>query len=98
MVDSSPGPGPRLAPAAAEAPEKEPEDGVTAVMTLPFWPSVAGPGQTSSAALGATSAATLAQRSAGDGGLPRLCHELGRGAPCLRCGPVCPGFDLHYWR
>lgn len=25
-----------------------------------------------------------------------LCHEIGAGSPCLRCG--CPGLDLHYWR
>ncbi|XP_043232242.1 testin-like [Amphibalanus amphitrite] len=70
--------------------------------TLGSWPSVAGPGRTSSAALyqqGApASAAVLTQRSAGGSGPPRLCHELGQGAPCLRCGPACPGFDLHYWR
>ncbi|KAF0293908.1 Testin [Amphibalanus amphitrite] len=70
--------------------------------TLGSWPSVAGPGRTSSAALyqqGApASDAVLTQRSAGGGGPPRLCHELGQGAPCLRCGPACPGFDLHYWR
>jgi len=29
---------------------------------------------------------------------PGLAHELGQGAPCLRCGEKCPGFQLHYWR
>ncbi|XP_037092711.1 testin-like [Pollicipes pollicipes] len=27
-----------------------------------------------------------------------LGHEVGQGAPCMRCGSACPGFDLHYWR
>uniref|UniRef100_A0A6A7G322 Testin n=1 Tax=Hirondellea gigas TaxID=1518452 RepID=A0A6A7G322_9CRUS len=28
----------------------------------------------------------------------RLAHDLGAGAPCLKCGDKCPGFELHYWR
>lgn len=27
-----------------------------------------------------------------------LGHEIGSGAPCLKCGDACTGFDLHYWR
>nr|XP_002734641.1 PREDICTED: testin-like [Saccoglossus kowalevskii] len=25
-------------------------------------------------------------------------HEVGAGAPCLKCGDRCPGLDLHFWR
>ncbi|XP_077992769.1 testin-like isoform X2 [Glandiceps talaboti] len=25
-------------------------------------------------------------------------HEIGAGAPCLKCGDACPGLDLHFWR
>ncbi|XP_070559462.1 testin-like isoform X2 [Ptychodera flava] len=25
-------------------------------------------------------------------------HEVGAGAPCLKCGDACPGLDLHFWR
>lgn len=28
----------------------------------------------------------------------RLAHEIGAGAPCLKCGSSCPGLDLHFWR
>ncbi|XP_002123524.2 testin [Ciona intestinalis] len=27
-----------------------------------------------------------------------LTHEVGAGAPCLKCGDKCPGLDLHFWR
>lgn len=27
-----------------------------------------------------------------------LGHDLGAGSACLKCGPACPGLDLHYWR
>ncbi|GAB6023468.1 hypothetical protein CHUAL_008247 [Chamberlinius hualienensis] len=27
-----------------------------------------------------------------------LLHDMGQGAPCLKCGDKCPGFSLHYWR
>nr|XP_039264905.1 testin-like [Styela clava] len=27
-----------------------------------------------------------------------LTHEVGAGAPCLKCGNKCPGLDLHFWR
>lgn len=29
---------------------------------------------------------------------PALLHEMGQGAPCLKCGDKCPGLALHYWR
>jgi len=25
-------------------------------------------------------------------------HDIGQGAPCLKCGDKCPGLSLHYWR
>ncbi|KAK0176858.1 hypothetical protein PV328_000960 [Microctonus aethiopoides] len=28
----------------------------------------------------------------------RLAHEVGSGAPCLKCDTSCPGLDLHFWR
>ncbi|KAK0174273.1 hypothetical protein PV327_011046 [Microctonus hyperodae] len=28
----------------------------------------------------------------------RLAHEVGSGAPCLKCATSCPGLDLHFWR
>lgn len=28
----------------------------------------------------------------------RLAHEIGAGAPCLKCVDSCPGLDLHFWR
>ncbi|XP_072038136.1 testin-like [Amphiura filiformis] len=27
-----------------------------------------------------------------------LGHDIGAGAKCLKCGPVCTGLDLHFWR
>uniref|UniRef100_H2YE77 Testin n=1 Tax=Ciona savignyi TaxID=51511 RepID=H2YE77_CIOSA len=27
-----------------------------------------------------------------------MTHEVGAGAPCLKCGDKCPGLDLHFWR
>ncbi|XP_033123431.1 testin-like isoform X2 [Anneissia japonica] len=27
-----------------------------------------------------------------------LGHEIGAGAPCVKCGDACPGLDLHFWR
>ncbi|XP_041460122.1 testin-like isoform X3 [Lytechinus variegatus] len=27
-----------------------------------------------------------------------LGHEIGAGAPCIKCGDACTGLDLHYWR
>eukprot|EP00057_Strongylocentrotus_purpuratus_P035384 XP_798924.3 PREDICTED: testin isoform X1 [Strongylocentrotus purpuratus] len=27
-----------------------------------------------------------------------LGHEIGAGAPCLKCGDACTGLDLHFWR
>ncbi|XP_015115591.1 paxillin isoform X1 [Diachasma alloeum] len=29
---------------------------------------------------------------------PRLAHEVGAGAPCIKCTVSCPGLDLHFWR
>ncbi|KAF7994738.1 hypothetical protein HCN44_004210 [Aphidius gifuensis] len=29
---------------------------------------------------------------------PRLAHEVGAGAPCIKCSQSCPGLDLHFWR
>ncbi|KAH0549877.1 protein PF14_0175 [Cotesia glomerata] len=29
---------------------------------------------------------------------PRLAHEVGAGAPCIKCVSNCPGLDLHFWR
>ena len=27
-----------------------------------------------------------------------LQHDVGAGAPCLKCGDDCPGLELHFWR
>nr|CAD7459412.1 unnamed protein product [Timema tahoe] len=29
---------------------------------------------------------------------PLLAHDIGAGAPCLKCLDICPGLDLHFWR
>ena len=29
---------------------------------------------------------------------PVIAHDLGAGQLCVKCGPKCPGFQLHFWR
>ena len=29
---------------------------------------------------------------------PVIAHDLGAGQKCIKCGPTCPGFQLHFWR
>jgi len=29
---------------------------------------------------------------------PVIAHDLGAGQLCIKCGPKCPGFQLHFWR
>ena len=29
---------------------------------------------------------------------PKIAHEQGAGSQCTKCGPKCPGMDLHFWR